>query len=99
MRSQCFVPLAVGGGVRSVQDFKTLLSVGADKVVINTGAVERPELVSEAAKLFGAQCVVVSMDAKKSPGGGYEVFTTFGTKATGLAACRLGPDCRRSGGR
>lgn len=84
LAGQCFVPLAVGGGVRTVQDFKTLLGVGADKVVVNTGAVERQELVSEAAKLFGAQCVVVSIDAKKSMGGGYEVFTTFGTKPTGL---------------
>jgi len=84
LAEQCFVPLAVGGGVRAVDDFKTLLRVGADKVVVNTAAVEQPELISEAAKLFGAQCVVVSIDARKDASGAYEVFTTFGTQPTGL---------------
>ena len=80
---KCFVPLAAGGGVRSIDDFKTLLRRGADKVVVNTGAVERPELITEAARLYGAQCVVVSIDAKKT-NGTYEVFTGFGAESTGL---------------
>ena len=79
----CFVPLAAGGGVRTIDDFKTLLRTGADKVVINTAAVERPELITEAARLYGAQCVVVSIDAKRSDGT-YEVFTRSGSEPTGL---------------
>jgi len=81
---KCFVPLAAGGGVRSVADFKKMLSIGADKVIINTEAVRKPELITEAANLFGAQCVVVSIDAKKHADGKYEVYTEFGTKPTGL---------------
>lgn len=81
---RCFVPLAAGGGVRTIEDFRTLLGVGADKVVINTEAVRRPEFIAEAARLFGSQCVVVSIDAKRDGNGNYEVFTDFGTKATGL---------------
>jgi imidazole glycerol-phosphate synthase subunit HisF len=84
LAQHCFVPLAVGGGVRSVEDFKTLLGVGADKIVVNTGAVEQHGLISEAAKLFGAQCVVLSIDARRNASGGYEVFTEFGTRPTGL---------------
>jgi imidazole glycerol-phosphate synthase subunit HisF len=85
LASKCFVPLAAGGGVRTVDDFKKLLSIGADKVVINTEAVRRPELITEAANLFGAQCVVVSIDAKRHEDGSYEVFTEFGTKPTGMS--------------
>ncbi|MFA5339115.1 MAG: imidazole glycerol phosphate synthase cyclase subunit [Candidatus Omnitrophota bacterium] len=81
---KCFVPLAAGGGVRCIGDFKTLLGLGADKVTINTAAVERPEFISEAAKLYGSQCVVLSIDAKKNERGKYEVFTDFGKKASGL---------------
>jgi cyclase len=81
---KCFVPLAAGGGVRTTADFKKLLSIGADKVVINTEAVRRPEFITEAANLFGAQCVVVSIDTKKHAASKYEVFTEFGKKPTGL---------------
>ncbi|MFA5147259.1 MAG: imidazole glycerol phosphate synthase cyclase subunit [Candidatus Omnitrophota bacterium] len=81
---RCFVPLAAGGGVRSVEDFSTLLRLGADKVVINTEAVRRPEFIREAAGLFGSQCVVVSIDARKTGTGAYEVFTDFGTRPSGL---------------
>lgn len=81
----CFVPLAAGGWVRTTKDFKRMLELGADKLVINTGAVERPELITEAARLFGSQCVVVSIDAKKNEIGDYEVFIAFGTKQTGLS--------------
>jgi cyclase len=82
---RCFVPVAAGGGVRSVEDFHTLLSLGADKVIVNTGAVERPQLLSEAAEAFGAQCVMLSIDARRRDRGGYEVCTHFGTKPTGLS--------------
>ena len=81
---RCFVPLTAGGGVRSINDFRTSLSLGADKVTINTKAVESPEFIAEAAKLFGSQCVVVSIDAKKNEQGRYEVFTHFGSQPTGL---------------
>ena len=81
---RCFVPLAVGGGVSTVEEFKKLLSMGADKVIINTKAVKNPKLVSHAANLFGAQCVVVSIDAKKHDKKKYEVFTEFGSHPTGL---------------
>ncbi len=80
----CFVPITAGGGVRTIEDFKILLSVGADKVAVNTGAVQNPELITEGARLYGAQCVVVSVDARQSERLGYEVFTTFGTQPTGL---------------
>ena len=79
----CFVPIAAGGGVQSIEDFKTLLRIGADKVVINTQAVRNPEIITRAAKLYGVQCVVVSIDAKKTANGSYEVFTEFGSTPTG----------------
>jgi cyclase len=79
---QCFMPLCVGGGVRSVDDFRDLLESGADKVTVNTGAVERPELITEAASRFGDQCVVLSIDCRQGPAG-YEVFTYAGREATG----------------
>ena len=80
----CFVPLAVGGDVSCVEDFSRLLNLGADKVTINTQAVGKPELITTVAKKYGSQCVVVSIDAKKTNDSKYEVFTEFGTKATGL---------------
>jgi cyclase len=82
----CFVPLTVGGGVRSIDDFKILLSIGADKVVINTQALLKPTFITEAAKLFGSQCVVVSLDTKHNGGEDYEVLSHFGTRPTGLTA-------------
>jgi len=81
---RCFVPLACGGQIRSVDDVRRTLRLGADKVIINTGAVERPALISEAAGLFGAQCVVVSIDAARHGPGRYEVYTHCATHATGL---------------
>lgn len=77
----CFVPLTVGGGVRNIDDFRILLSIGADKVSINTEALSRPDFISEAARLFGSQCVVVSMDAGLTGEGAYDVFAHFGTSA------------------
>ena len=81
---KCFVPLACGGGVRTIDDVQTLLRVGADKIVLNTGAVERPELIRETAELYGAQCVVVAIDARRRADGTYEVMTGFGRGETGL---------------
>ena len=80
----CFVPLAAGGGIRSLEDVKRYLGLGADKVVVNTRAIERPEFITEIARLYGSQCVVLSIDAKKKEGGGYEVYSHFGGRETGL---------------
>ena len=80
------MPLTVGGGVRSVEDIRTLLLAGADKTSINTAAVARPELVREAAEKFGSQCIVVAIDAKEAAPGRWEVFTHGGRRATGLDA-------------
>jgi cyclase len=86
----CFMPLTVGGGVRSVEDIRRLLSSGADKVSINTAAVHRREFVKEAAEKFGNQCIVVALDAKKVSEAGetnrWEIFTHGGRNATGLEA-------------
>tara|TARA_Y100000814_G_C12340682_1_gene404247 strand:+ start:310 stop:1068 length:759 start_codon:yes stop_codon:yes gene_type:complete len=84
--AQCFMPLTVGGGVREVEDVRKLLLAGADKVSINTAAVKRPELVSEASEKFGRQCIVVAMDAKKSKTGDFEIFTHGGRNETGISA-------------
>ncbi|TSD89012.1 imidazole glycerol phosphate synthase subunit HisF [Mycobacterium sp. KBS0706] len=83
---QVFMPLTVGGGVRSVDDVRALLLAGADKVSINSAAVARPELVSEAAVKFGRQCVVVAIDAKQISPGKWEIFTHGGRKGTGIDA-------------
>jgi cyclase len=83
--SRVFIPLTVGGGVRRVEDVRRLLNAGADKVSINTAAVQNPELVREASGIVGCQCVVVAIDAKKS-GSAWEVFTHGGRRATGLDA-------------
>jgi len=82
----CFMPLTVGGGVRTVDDVRRLLLAGADKVSINTAAVHRPEFVREAAEKFGTQCIVVAIDAKRDGRGGFEVFTHGGRNATGIEA-------------
>ena len=82
----CFMPLTVGGGVRSTDDIRTLLLAGADKVAINTAAVEDPDFVRAGAEKFGSQCIVVAVDAKRSAAGGFEVFTHGGRAPTGLDA-------------
>ena len=82
---QVFIPLTVGGGIREIVDIHRLLKAGADKVSINTAAVERPELVSEASNHFGAQCIVVAIDAKRVSSG-WEVFTHGGRNTTGIDA-------------
>ncbi|CAK0758612.1 imidazole glycerol phosphate synthase subunit HisF [Azospirillaceae bacterium] len=83
---QVFMPLTVGGGVRAVEDIRKLLLAGADKVSINTAAVQRPELVREGAEKFGSQCIVVAIDAKQTTPGRWEVFTHGGRRETGLEA-------------
>ncbi|MFO7279376.1 MAG: imidazole glycerol phosphate synthase subunit HisF [Thermoanaerobacterales bacterium] len=84
--SEVFIPFTVGGGVRSVEDARDLLRAGAEKVSVNTAAVERPQLVAELAWEFGAQCVVVAIDARRRPGGGFEVYTHGGRTPTGIDA-------------
>jgi imidazole glycerol-phosphate synthase subunit HisF len=90
---ECFMPLTVGGGVRSIEDIRRLLLAGADKVSINTAAVARPEFVREAAEKFGSQCIVAAIDAKSAAPGRWEVYTHGGRRATGIEAiswaCRL----------
>ncbi|WP_226017228.1 imidazole glycerol phosphate synthase subunit HisF [Novosphingobium sp. FKTRR1] len=82
----CFMPLTVGGGVRSADDARALLLAGADKVAVNSAAVARPELVRDIAERFGAQCVVGSVDARKVGEGRWEIFTHGGRKPTGIDA-------------
>ncbi len=82
----CFMPLTVGGGIRKIDDIRKLLLAGADKVSINTAAVKTPEFVGQAAEKFGSQCIVVSVDAKGTPSGGFEIFTHGGREATGTEA-------------
>src|SRR6201996_4898640 len=80
----CFMPLTVGGGVRTLDDIRALLLAGADKVSINTAAVKRPEFIREAAEKFGSQCIVAAIDAKKADSGRFEIFTHGGRQATGI---------------
>ncbi len=82
----CFMPLTVGGGVRTIEDIRALLSSGADKVSINTAAVERRAFVKEAAEKFGDQCIVVAIDAKQTAPGKWQIFTHGGRKPTGIDA-------------
>src|SRR2546421_6141721 len=83
---ECFMPLTVGGGVRTLDDIRALLLAGADKVSINTQAVQRPEFVREAARKFGSQCIVAAIDAKQVAPSVFEVFTHGGRNATGIGA-------------
>ena len=84
--SQCFMPLTVGGGIRSVGDMMVMLRAGADKVSVNTAALQRPELVREGAERFGSQCIVVAVDARRRPEGGWTVYTHGGRNPTDLEA-------------
>src|SRR4051812_11187047 len=94
--AQVFIPLTVGGGVRKVDDVRRLLNAGADKVSINTSAVQNPQLVAEAAGRYGSQCIVVAIDAKRS-GERWEVFTHGGRRATGLDAVEWARNMQRMG--
>ena len=83
---QVFIPLTVGGGVRTVEDVRRLLNAGADKVSFNSAAVANPQLIRDASDKYGAQCIVVAIDAKARPSGGWDVYTHGGRKNTGLDA-------------
>jgi imidazole glycerol-phosphate synthase subunit HisF len=84
--AQVFIPLTVGGGVRTVEDVRRLLNAGADKVSFNSAAVANPQVIRAASDKYGAQCIVVAIDAKRRPGGGWDVYTHGGRKNTGLDA-------------
>ena len=93
----CFMPLTVGGGVRSVDDARALLLAGADKVAVNSAAVARPALIGELAQRFGEQCVVVAVDAKAVGPGRWEIFTHGGRKPTGIDAVAYAIEAARLG--
>jgi cyclase len=93
---QVFIPLTVGGGVRTLEDGRRLLRVGADKVSVNSAAVDRPALINEMSDIFGSQCVVVGMDVRRSESG-YEVYTHGGRNATGVDAIAWAAECDQRG--
>ena len=93
---KCFVPLTVGGGVRSVDDINRLLNCGADKVSINTAAVQNPDIITESSKKFGSQCIVVAIDAKKNEKG-WEIFTHGGRTPTGIDALEFASKMEKCG--
>lgn len=92
-----FVPLTVGGGIRSVEDFREMLRAGADKVSVNSAAVKNPALISQAAEIFGSQCVVVAIDAKRDGQGNFHVVVHGGRKDTGLDAVEWAKKCQELG--
>jgi cyclase len=96
---QVFIPFTVGGGIRSASDMKVMLELGADKVSINTSAIQTPDLISEGAYRFGSQCIVVAVDARAVPGqaGRWEVYTHGGRKPTGLDAVEWAQEAVRRG--
>jgi len=83
---KCFMPLTVGGGIREVKDFSDLLESGADKVSVNSAAITNPDLINQAAKKFGSQCVIIAIDAKKDESGNYKIFSHSAKKPTGIDA-------------
>ncbi|MGB5086441.1 MAG: imidazole glycerol phosphate synthase subunit HisF [Methylocystis silviterrae] len=93
----CFMPLTVGGGVRTLDDIRNLLLAGADKVSINSAAVANPGFVREASEKFGAQCIVVAIDAKRAAEGRWEIFTHGGRRATGIDAVQYARDVSELG--
>lgn len=97
LSSEVCMPLTVGGGVRSIEDFRTLLLSGADKVAVNTAAFTTPSLITQAAQIFGEQCVVVSIDYRRSPDGTYQVWTNAGTNPTGIDPVSFALKCESAG--
>ena len=95
--SRVFIPITVGGGIRTAEDIRTLLRAGADKVSLNSAAVRRPELITEGAKDFGSQCIVVAIDAKRKADGSWEVYTAGGRTATGLDVIEWAKETERLG--
>ncbi|MDO4301895.1 MAG: imidazole glycerol phosphate synthase subunit HisF [Clostridia bacterium] len=94
---QVFIPLTVGGGIRSVEDFRRILSAGADKIAVNSGALKRPELINEAAEKFGNQCVVVAIDAKRRDDNGFDVYLNGGRVNTGKDAVEWAAEAEKRG--
>ncbi len=94
---QVFIPLTVGGGIRSVEDFRRILSAGADKIAVNSGALKRPELINEAAEKFGNQCVVVAIDAKRRDDNGFDVYLNGGRVNTGKDAVKWAVEAEKRG--
>lgn len=94
---QVFVPLTVGGGIRSLEDFRKILSAGADKISVNSAALKRPELISEAAEKFGSQCVVVAIDAKRRDKNGFDVYLNGGRVNTGKDAVEWAAQAEKLG--
>ena len=94
---ECFMPLTVGGGIKNLSDIHALLNIGADKVAINTSAVENPNLIKDAAFKFGNQCIVVSIDVKKNSNGSYEIYTRCGSHPTGLDPIKWAKKMERYG--
>lgn len=95
---QVFIPLTVGGGVRSVEDMRRLLGAGADKVGMNSAAVSNPDLINQGAEQFGSQCIVIAIDARKNDAGtGWEVFTHGGNTPTGIDAVAWAKECEQRG--
>ena len=94
---QVFVPVTVGGGIRTLEDFQELLRAGADKISVNSAAVKDPSLISRAAERFGSQCVVLAIDARRRPEGGYEVVVAAGRTPTGMDAVEWAKEGERRG--
>ncbi|MCD8158234.1 MAG: imidazole glycerol phosphate synthase subunit HisF [Clostridiales bacterium] len=94
---QVFIPLTVGGGIRTVEDFRAILSAGADKISVNSAALKRPELITEAALRFGSQCVVIAIDAKRREGGGFDVYLNGGRVNTGRDAVEWAVTAEKAG--
>jgi cyclase len=97
LADECFAPMTVGGGVRSIDHFRELLAVGADKVAVNTGAIENPALISQAAELFGSQCVTISIDVRRRPDGSPEVMSHCGRQSTRLDPVAWARDAEKLG--
>jgi imidazole glycerol-phosphate synthase subunit HisF len=94
---RCFIPLAVGGKIKSVEDMRELFRSGADKIVINTEAIRNPTLITQGAHMFGTQAIVVSIDTRKTPDGVYEVYTNQGSEATGRSASEWAKEAQVKG--
>ncbi len=94
---ECFMPVTVGGGIRTLEDFRIMLNAGADKVSVNTSAIHNPQIVADAARAFGSQCVVVAIDAKSDGPGAWRVYTHGGRNPTGLDAVAWAAEVARLG--
>ena len=94
---KCFIPITVGGGIRTIEDIRHLLLNGADKVSFNSEAIRNPDIISTAANKFGSQCIVVAIDAKKTKNDKWEIFSHGGTKETGIEAISFAKDMQERG--